>query len=128
MRKIKDGERIAILGYGPVLSMAFAAAHKFHEMSQLDASIFSVHTLKPLDRKRIASILLSNERVIILEEAIHLGGLGMQVKAIAWDIGAKVKIRCLGLQDKFIKCYGTKDELLEAHGISEKLLIQQFGN
>ncbi len=128
VRKIKDGERIAILGYGPVLSMAFAAAHKFHEMSQLDASIFSVHTLKPLDRKRIAAILLSNERVIILEEAIHLGGLGMQVKAIAWDIGAKVEIRCLGLQDKFIKCYGTKDELLEAHGISEKLLIQQFGN
>ncbi len=52
----------------------------------------------------------------------------MQVKAIAWDIGAKVKIRCLGLQDKFIKRYGTKDELLEAHGISEKLLIQELGN
>jgi transketolase len=124
IRKIKDGERLAILGYGPILSMAFDAALNYQKKTKIEIAIYSVHTLKPLDRDRIKLILGSYERIVILEEATHPGGLAAQVKEIAWDVSANIKIRNLGLQDQFVKCYGTKEDLLEAHGITAASLMK----
>ena len=128
IRKINQGEKIAILGYGPILSMAFDAARKIKENARTEVSIYSVHTLKPLDVIGIESILSTYERIIILEEATHHGGLAIQVKEIAWNMQAKTKIRNVGLQDEFIKCYGSKDDLLAAHGITDDYLMEQFFN
>jgi len=124
VRKIKSGEKIAIIGYGPILSMAFEAANYFKDKLQADFAIYSVHTLKPLDVEGIKNILIQYERVIILEETTHQGSLAMQTKEIAWDIGAKSRIECMGLKDEFIKCYGTKDELLSEHGVTMQKLIE----
>jgi transketolase len=126
IRKIKDGNNIAILGYGPILAMAFEASAIFKEKSGIQASIYSVHTLKPLDRARIELILRSYAKIIIIEEATNRGGLAAQIKEIAWDTGARCEIRCIGLKDKFIKCYGTKEELLAAHGVTVAELINNL--
>jgi len=128
IRKIKQGEKIAILGYGPILSMGFDAARNLKNASGIEVSIYSAHTVKPLDINGVETILKAYDRVIILEEATHQGGLAIQVKEIAWNIKAKTKIRNIGLQDKFIKCYGSKDDLLKAHGVTEDLIMQQFFN
>lgn len=128
IRKIKEGVGIAIVGYGPILSMAFEAAENYTKKTGIEPAIFSVHTLKPLDKPRIKSILNDYKRVIILEEATPQGSLAIQVKQIAWDIQVNCQIRSLGLQDQFIKCYGTKIELLAAHGVTMDALINQFTN
>ena len=128
IRNIKKGEKIAILGYGPILSMAFDAAKKIKESMGLEISIYSAHTLKPLDVHGVELVLATHERVIVLEEATHHGGLAIQVKEIAWNVQASTKIRSVGLQDKFIKCYGSKNDLLAAHGVTEDFLLQQFFN
>jgi len=128
IRKIRDGASIAILGYGPILSMAFESLKKLPLNLGDTVSVYSVHTIKPLDTDRIKLILRSYERVIVLEEATHNGGLAIQVKEIAWDNKSSCKIRSIGLQDKFIKCYGTKEDLLRAHGITEDFIVEQFYN
>jgi len=128
IRKIKEGSKIAILGYGPILSKAFEAAKIQEEKTKEELAIFSVHTLKPLDNNRIKSILKEFEKVVIIEEATPHGSLAVQVKQIAWDIQANCEIRSISLQDQFIKCYGTKDELLEAHGISVDTILNQIIN
>lgn len=124
VRKIKSGERIAVLGYGPILSKAFDAVFEFEKISKANVSIYSVHTLKPLDVNRIKLILGMYEKVIIVEEATHHGSLAVQVKEIAWDMKSRITIKNIGLQDQFIKCYGSRDQLLEAHGITENILLQ----
>jgi transketolase len=126
IRKIKNGSKIAILGYGPILSMAFEAAEHHQKKTSKETAIFSVHTLKPLDTKRIQLILNEFERVVVLEEATPQGSLAGQVKQIAWDSQAKCSIKSVSLQDQFIKCYGTKDELLAAHGLTMDVIINQF--
>jgi len=128
IRKIRDGASIAILGYGPILSMAFESLKKLPLNLGDTVSVYSVHTIKPLDTDRIKLILRSYERVIVLEEATHNGGLAIQVKEIAWGNKSSCKIRSIGLQDKFIKCYGTKEDLLRAHGITEDFIVEQFYN
>ena len=126
IRKIKNGSGIAILGYGPILSMAFEAAEHHQKKTGVDPAIFSVHTLKPLDIARIREIFRDYERVIVVEEATPQGSLAGNVKQIAWDMQAKCTIRAISLQDEFIKCYGTKDELLAAHGLTMDAILTQF--
>ena len=128
IRKIKSGSGVAVIGYGPILSMAFDAAHLYHKNTGIDPAIFSVHTVKPLDTERIKSILNEYKRVIVLEEATPPGSLASQVKQRAWDFQPRCVIRSIGLKDQFIKCYGTKDELLAAHGITIDTILNQFTN
>lgn len=128
IRKIKEGSGMAIVGYGPILSMAFEAAEQYSKKTGIEPAIFSVHTLKPLDILRLKSILNEYKRIIVLEEATPQGNLAVQIKQIAWDNQATCNIRSVSLQDQFIKCYGTKNELLAAHGITMDALINQFTN
>ena len=128
IRKIKEGTETAIIGYGPILSMAFEAAESYKKKTGAEIAIFSAHTIKPLDTDRIKSLLKEYDRIIVLEEATTQGSLAGQVKQIAWDEQAICIIRSLSLQDEFIKCYGTRVELLGAHGITLDSLINQFDN
>ena len=128
LRKIREGEGTAVIGYGPVLSLAFDAAESHEDATGEKIAIFSAHTIKPLDRERICTILHDFERVIVLEETTPYGCLAGRIKEIAWDTGAKCKIRAIGLQDAFIKCYGTSKELLAAHGVTVGAVLDQFTN
>ena len=128
IRKIKEGTGTAIIGYGPILSMAFEAAEYYKKKTGAETAIFSAHTIKPLDTDRIKSLLKEYNRIIVLEECTPQGSLASKVKEIAWDEQANCIIRSLSLQDEFIKCYGTRVELLGAHGITLDSLISQFEN
>ena len=126
IRKIKNGSDIAILGYGPILSMAFEAAELYQQKTNEELAIYSVHTLKPLDDDRIKSILNEYKKVVILEETTPQGCLAGKVKQLAWDIQANCEIRSISLKDQFIKCYGSKTELLAAHGITVGAILSQI--
>ena len=128
IRNIKAGSEIAILGYGPILSMAFEAAEFYQQKTGEELAIYSAHTVKPLDVERIKTILFEYEKVIVLEETTPPGSLAGQVKQIAWDFQKKSDIRTIGLQDEFIKCYGSRDELLAAHGITIDSILDQIIN
>ena len=117
IRKISEGEGVAVLGYGPILKLAFQAAEEMSAGQGSRPAIFSVHTVKPLDAERIASILGEYRRVVVLEEATGFGSLGSQIKEIAWNLKANCDIHSIHLQDKFIKCYGTQEQLMAAHDV-----------
>jgi transketolase len=126
IRKLKEGKGTCIIGYGPILSKAFDAADIWRQKVGDEVAIYSVHTLKPLDIQGIKDVLLSYENVIVLEEHVPNGGLGGQVKEIAWDARSNCTIKTISLKDEFIHCYGTKDEILEAHGITTDRIVSYF--
>jgi len=99
------------------LQLGFQAVKEGSVSLGLSPAIFSVHTLKPLDGERVASILQEYPKVVILEESTGFGSLGTEVKEIAWNLQAKCEIHSIHLQDKFIKCYGTKEQLMAAHDV-----------
>ena len=127
VRKIKEGNGgTCIIGYGPILSMAFDAAEQQREKTGEDVAIFAAHTLKPLDKEGIGKILNYYKNVIVLEEQTCVGGLGGQVKQIAWDYQASCEVKTISLKDEFIHCYGTKSELLAAHGITLNVIMESM--
>lgn len=87
-------------------------------------SIYSAHTMKPLDAKRINGILSMYEQIITLEEHVFAGGLGMRVQARAQGGGfTACRNTPIALHDKFLHTYGSKDDLLAEHGIDLNALL-----
>lgn len=123
VRLLREGRDACILGYGPILKLGVDAAEML-EKRGVSVAVASVHTLKPLDREGIASLLDRFPKVVVMEEMVPQGGLGNAVKALAWESGAHCRIDCLSLQDEFIHCYGRHDEILQAHGVSLDRLVQ----
>ncbi|MGJ0452988.1 MAG: transketolase family protein [Methylocystis sp.] len=117
LRQIRPGADVCILTYGPIMKRAWAVAERL-EAAGHSVAINSVHTLKPLDVSGVADVLTQFPSVVVIEECAPTGGLAMQVKAIAFDIGARTRLFSFTLKDEFIHCYGSHDDILDAHGLS----------
>jgi transketolase len=124
VRKIREGADVCILSYGPITKMAFDAAEVIETESGGRVAVYSVHTLKPLDREGIARILQKHSSVVVLEEHSPAGGLGGQVKQIAWDAGARCRLMTFSLQDEFIHAFGTHAYLLGQHGLGVEAITR----
>ena len=116
-------KEICILSYGRIMVKAFEVYQKFNK-NNID--LVSVHTIKPIDKKRIETILKSYKKIIIIEEHTSIGGLTTIVKNIKDDLKCSSTIIPFTLKDEFIHCYGTNEELLDAHNLSSKYILQKM--
>jgi transketolase len=118
VRQIKAGRDICVLSYGPIMSMAADIAAKLEAEQARSTALYSVHTLKPIDREGIAAILQRYPVVLVIEEHVEQGGLGSQVKQIAWDSHARCRLNTFSLKNSFLHVYGSHDDVRRAHGLS----------
>lgn len=122
IRYLTKGTDYAIISYGITVAMAFDLASAFKAKGK-SVSIISCHTIKPIDKQGITSMLNLHKNVIVLEEHVPHGGLGSRVKEIAWDVQAKCNLKCFSLKDEFIHFYGSHSELLEKHGLTTNQVL-----
>jgi len=118
IRQIKTGSDICLLSYGPITKMACELAAKIEAERSMSAAVYSVHTLKPLDTPGLTETLARFQTVVTLEEHVQRGGLGAQVKELAWDSSASCRLHTFALKDEFIHKYGSNEQLRRAHGLS----------
>lgn len=126
IRFIKAGSDICLLSYGPVTKMALDVAGRLEREKGKSCAVVSVHTLKPLDTEGIRALLGRFPVVAVVEEHAPRGGLGSCVKEIAWDSGARCRLRAFSLRDEFIHVYGSHAELLQAHGLDPGILFREM--
>ncbi len=118
LRQIKGGADVAILSYGPVTQMATNLAAMLEGEQSRSTAVYSVHTLKPLDREGIAAVLKKFPVVAVIEEHVERGGLGAQVKQVGWDTRASCLLYTFCLKDEFLHVYGSQEDIRRAHGLS----------
>ena len=106
--------------------MAAELADKFTGAGK-SVSLYSCHTLKPLDREGIVAALKSHDHVIVIEEHVPQGGLASQTKQLAWDSQAKCRLDTFTLKDEFIHNFGRHTDMLSAHGLSLGQISPQVG-
>lgn len=124
IRKLREGNDIAIVGYGPIMKLAFDLVSS-ERIRGKDVAIFSAHTLKPFDDKGMIQILSTFSRVIILEEHVYAGGLSSHAVRLIHVSGVKAELRLVHLRDEFVHSYGTKGDILAAHGITPDRLHRE---
>ncbi len=125
IRRVTKGNDIAIITYGTLISMSFEVKNKLKEKN-INSSIYSCHTIKPLDEEGVLKILKSFKKIIVMEEHVPNGGLKDKILSLAFKNKIKSDIKTFTLKDKFIHFYGTYSELLEVHGLSSKNIVSQI--
>jgi len=125
LRYLSRGTDVCILSYGPVVKIASDVAETLRARG-MSVSLVSAHTLKPLDSDGVRQALHAHKHVIVIEELAPFGGLGPQLKAIAWDSGATCRIDTFALDDAFHHVYGSHAELLSAHGLSHDAIVAKL--
>ena len=107
---LRQGQKIAILGFGPLV-------HQAHELcSEFDFTLVDMRFVKPLDQQLISQLAESHQAFVTLEEAAVMGGAGSAVLEYLQQQGLKLDVLTLGLPDQIID-HGDQKQLLSQQGL-----------
>ena len=119
---IVQGDDIAILASGDIMSFAYEAVKQLHEEG-IDARLVDVHTVKPLDEEAVNDAIDTCGMIITVEDHTIINGLGSAVAEVIAEYGAG-KLYRMGVRDRFGES-GPYESLLEANGVSTAYIVQQ---
>ncbi len=108
-RKVKSGKDLAILTIGHIGNYALDAIELL-AADGVDAALYDMRFVKPLDHQLLTEVFENFERVITVEDGCIMGGMGSAVLEWMVDQGYSSKVTRLGIPDEFIE-HGTQDEL-----------------
>lgn len=103
----RQGEKIAILCFGTLLSEAQIAAN------QLNATLIDMRFVKPLDTELIDQLQASHSLLVTLEENVIAGGAGSAVSEYLRSKHYSVDLLQLGFGDYFVEHQNQKIQLAE---------------
>ncbi|WKU20654.1 1-deoxy-D-xylulose-5-phosphate synthase [Advenella alkanexedens] len=106
----REGSRLAILAFGPLLHAALPVAEK------LNATLVDMRFVKPIDAELVKQLAVSHEVFVTLEEGSVMGGAGSAVAELMSAFGLSKPILQLGLPDRFID-HGDQAALLKGVGL-----------
>ena len=118
------GPRVAILAFGTLLYPALQAA------DTLDASVFNMRFVKPLDADAVLQAARTHEALVTVEEGSVMGGAGSAVAECLAAHGLAMPLLQLGLPDHFVE-HGDPVLLLAQCGLDAQGILravqQRFG-
>ena len=101
--KLTDGEKIIILGIGPVVNRAVEAAAAFKEKMGWGPTVYDMRFLKPADQEILEEAGRNYPIILTVEEGCLKGGLYSEVTEYMAEKGYKPTIKGCGIPDEFIK-------------------------
>ena len=125
LRKLKKGNDLCFLSFGPIINKAFNISKKL-STNKISAEIYSCHTLKPFDYEGLNKIFKKFKRIIVVEDHSKIGGLASIVKQHAFESKFNGKITSFSLKDQFLNCFGSQQDLLNLHGITNEKIYKSI--
>ena len=113
-----DGTDIALIATGSCVIPALKAAKKL-ERDGIKAAVVNARFIKPLDKELILSIASRISKIVTVEESCLQGGFGSSVLECLNDSGIAVKVRRLGIPDRFVE-QGQPDRLRAKYGLDDE--------
>jgi 1-deoxy-D-xylulose-5-phosphate synthase len=117
----RQGEKIAILAFGSMLTPALAAGE------ELNASVANMRFVKPLDVELVLSLADTHELLVTVEENVVMGGAGSAVLELLQQHRRNTSVLQLGLPDRFVE-QGDPALQLAACGLDKVGLLQAIRN
>ncbi|HLC52289.1 MAG TPA: transketolase family protein [Candidatus Nanoarchaeia archaeon] len=117
----KDGKDVALIGAGPMVYECLKAAEKLTEMG-IEAMVVNCHTVKPLDGETLLAAAKKCKRIITVEEAQIIGGLGGAIAEFLVE-NYPVPLKRVGVRDRFGES-GEPEELLKEFGLSSDHIVE----
>ena len=113
---LQDGSDVAILGLGPMVSLARELAARL-ELDGYSAAIINPRFVKPLDRDMLELYSRRVAAFVTFEDHVKMGGFGSAVIEALDEMGSAVPVVRIGWPDRFIE-HGKIDDLRARYGVS----------
>ena len=119
-----EGQEVAILAIGAMVSRAMQAAEKLKDEG-VSVAVVNARFVKPLDKDLIREVAKNVKCLVTVEEGCRMGGFGSAVLEFlfeeeCWDLPTKV----IGLPDWYIE-QGPQDLLREKYGLTAEGIYDQ---
>ena len=115
---LRDGTDAVVFTCGIMVSTALDCAKRL-EQDGYSVAVVNVHTIKPIDKDCIVKYAAQCKTMFTLEEHSTIGGLGDAVGEVVLDNRCDVKLKKIGVQDRFGQS-GKPDDILAEYGLSEQ--------
>ena len=120
--ELMEGSYGYIVACGIMLAYAVEAAKQLRAEG-LDVGVIDMHTLKPLDSELLLRAAAKTGRLITVEDALIIGGLGGAVCETIAESGVPCRVKRLGIPDIF-PGFGSFEEQMEHLGFGIEAMKQ----
>ena len=124
-RQLIKGEKVCLIASGPIIRFYYEIL-EILKSKKIYPSIYSFHTLKPVNQLFLKNLFFKYKLIITLEDASEINGLAAIIKESAFLNNFRGKISSFSLKDKHIKNYGSQNDLLSSHGITSKNIFREI--
>ena len=115
----REGKKVALLVFGSLLSTAMEVAE------EIDASVYNMRFVKPLDTGAIKKALEQHELLVTIEDNAIAGGAGSAVSEYLNGQNLSANMLQIGFPDKFIN-HGQPGELLTDWNLDKSGILQSI--
>lgn len=119
-RRLREGHEVAVLTIGPIGAEAARAI----ELSGVDAALYDMRFLKPIDGQLLDEVGRRFGRIVTVEDGVRNGGLGTAVLEWMDDHGYHPQVVRLGLPDDQFVEHGSPAQLHHICGIDAEAIAQ----
>ena len=126
---LREGERVALLGYGSGVGKALEAADILAEHG-LSVTVADARFSKPIDVGLAAQLAAEHELLVTVEEGVLAGGFGSAVWESLSDVGlgggaGGIRILRVGLPDRYVT-HGAPKLLHEEVGFTGERIAERI--
>lgn len=122
-RKLKDGERVAVVTIGTMGNFARAAIEQVEATSEERVAHYDLRFARPLDEELLHEVGRLYSHVITVEDGVLRGGVGEAVVKFLSDHQYDVKTQTLGIKDCFVE-HGSPQELYALSGYDVESIVK----
>ena len=124
--KVKNGEKIALLSTGAIFDEVVEAYEMLNALG-IHPALYSVPTVKPIDRDTIFGLIHDFEFIVTIEEHNVTGGFGSAVSEVVSDaMNRNNRFIRIGINDQYSSIVGSQKYLREKYGISAKKIVRRI--
>ena len=118
---MREGSDVAIIVCGMMVPRALEAAERL-AAEGINARVVNMHTIKPIDEELVLDCARTCGKIVTIEEATIIGGLGSAVCEVVSE-QCPVPVKRIGMPDIFGKS-GAGAELLDEFGLNADHIIE----
>jgi 1-deoxy-D-xylulose-5-phosphate synthase len=113
---LADGSDVAILGLGPMITLARELAGRL-KRNGFSAAVVNPRFVKPLDMEMLEHYAGRVSAFVTFEDHVKMGGFGTAVVEALDEMGSTVPVVRIGWPDQFIE-HGKVDDLRAKYGLT----------
>jgi 1-deoxy-D-xylulose-5-phosphate synthase len=113
-RKLKEGKDVAILSLGHPGNFAQTAIRNLRAEG-IDAAHYDIRFVKPLDEALLHEVFTKYSKIVTVEDATVVGGMGSAILEFMNTHGYQSQITILGIPDTIVEHGSLKELHAECH-------------